>query len=477
MCAAPSLPTATVRPLSAGERVAAIADPDSVAPVNAELSAPRASQHLARFDIRPQDDDGVVAVRATLRGHRVLIAAQDERFVGGSAGANHADALRQLFERARAERPFAVVLLAASGGVRLHEANPAELALARALRSLCDLRVAGVPVLAVGVGDVFGGVAVLALAADRFASLPGARIGLSGPAVVEMVRGRGELDGADAAAVARVYGGEVRARAGQIELLPDDAEAIREWVATVAPAQRTFAERVEGAQATLAARLVGRRDGGSTQNVQRIATAVGVPRTPLPRRLAPIYACARPVDRHGWLWRMTDAPIWLTRPAALATFGAAEVHALDAALLEHVVSDAGSTLFLVGDSCGHEISRAAEAIGIAQYLAQHAAVVALLRSRGVRILGLLTATGHSAVFFVDALQSDRVYALANARVVAMEPDVIARVTKQEGRRLRELIESDPLLGQPVRHFAACGGIAGILPELTPERLVALASSG
>ncbi len=476
MCSLSSPPVAPVRSLPAGARITAIADAGSVAPVSVELSAPRASKHLARFGIRAQDDDGIVLARATLRGHPVLLAAQDERFVGGSAGANHADALRRLFEVARDERPFAVVLLAASGGVRLHEANPAELALARALRAMGDLRASGVPVLALGIGDVFGGVAVLACAADRLALIPRARLGLSGPPVVEMVRGRDELDAGDAAAVAMVYGAEARASGGQLELVPDGAEAIREWVATVAPGQPAFAERVEATQAALAARLVGRRDGRPAPEVQRITSALGLPRTPLPRRLAPIYARARAVDRHGWLWRMTDAPLWLARPAALATLCAEEVHALDAALLEHLGNERAATLFLVGDSCGHEISRAAEALGIAQYLAQHAAVVALLRSRGVRTLGLLTATGHSAVFFVNALQADRVYALPNARVVAMEPDVIARVTKQEGRRLRELIENDPLLGQPVRHFAGWGGIAEILPDVTPERLVALASS-
>ena len=84
--------------------------------------------------------------------------------------------------RARREHPVAVVLLLASGGVRLHEANAAELALARVLRTMLDARVEGVAVLAIGAGHVFGGTSVLACAADRLALLPGSRIGLSGPA-------------------------------------------------------------------------------------------------------------------------------------------------------------------------------------------------------------------------------------------------------------------------------------------------------
>ncbi len=234
MCAEPPARPAglALRPLSPRERIAAVADPGSVQSVDASFEAPRPSPHLARWGIAAQDDDGVVVARATLDGAKVLLAAQDERFLGGSAGANHGDTLRRLFVRARAERPAAVVVLAASAGVRLHEANPAELALARALAALLDLRAAGVPVLVVGVADVFGGASVLACAAQRTALLPGVRLGLSGPAVVETARGRSELDAGDAQAIAAVFGAEARAAAGHVELLADTSGALRRWIAS-----------------------------------------------------------------------------------------------------------------------------------------------------------------------------------------------------------------------------------------------------
>jgi hypothetical protein len=40
-------------------------------------------------------------------------------------------------------------------------------------------------------------------------------------------------------------------------------------------------------------------------------------------------------------------------------------------------------------------------------------------------------------------------------------------------RLRELTDDDPLVGTPVRHFAAWGGIDATLPDLAPARLAAL----
>ncbi|MEP6679338.1 MAG: biotin-independent malonate decarboxylase subunit beta, partial [Betaproteobacteria bacterium] len=106
----------------------ALADTGSVV----SLDAPRASPWLARFGIAAQEDDGVATAALSIGGARVLAAAQDERFVGGSLGARHAQALEGLFRRAVDERPAAVVLLMASGGVRLFEANAAELAAARA---------------------------------------------------------------------------------------------------------------------------------------------------------------------------------------------------------------------------------------------------------------------------------------------------------------------------------------------------------
>jgi biotin-independent malonate decarboxylase gamma subunit len=131
-------------------------------------------------------------------------------------------------------------------------------------------------------------------------------------------------------------------------------------------------------------------------------------------------------------------------------------------------------LIHVGDSSGHEASRSAEALCISQFLAQHAAVLALLRSRGARIRGLLTTLGHSAAFFATALQADEVYALSSARVVAMEPAAIARVLRLPEREIAALVESDPLVGQPVAQFARWGGITGILPDDDPRRLRALA---
>jgi hypothetical protein len=92
----------------------------------------------------------------------------------------------------------------------------------------------------------------------------------------------------------------------------------------------------------------------------------------------------------------------------------------------------------------------------------------------VRIRGLVTTLGHSAAFFATALQADEVYALSSARVVAMDPAAIARVLRLPEREIAALVEGDPLVGQPVAHFARWGGINAILPDDDAQRLRALA---
>ena len=424
-----------IRPLPSTARIAALADDGIVT----SLDGSRPSPYLDRFGLAAQDDDGVATARIEVAGAPVIIAAQDERFLRGSVGANHGEALRALFVRAQHERPAAIVVLLASGGVRLHEANAAELALARALRALFDARIAGVPVLTIAVGDVFGGSSILACAADRTALLTSARIGLSGPKVIESVHGKWELDADRPDDVQAVFGAYARASRGNVDRIVDDVDAIRGWIRMAAANALPFADQVVKTQALL---------------------ATGAPSglAPLPLRTA--LPGARADDTGGWLWRAGE--LWATRPAGSTAFGIDFAQGLDTALLTKLLDpqfNARETIVIVEDSPGHEVSRAAEMRFISRYLAHHAAVLALARSRGHRLVGFLVGTGHSAAFFVNALQAPELYALPQSRVVAMEPAAIARVT---GLDVANLIEDDLLLGQPIRHFAALGGVEAIV---------------
>ena len=421
-------------------RIAALADPGS-----ASLLPPAgASEHLARHGIAAHEDDGVVTARVRLEGTPMLVAAQDERFLSGSVGERHGRALHRLFDEVRHGEAKAIVLLLASGGVRLHEANAAELALARALAALLDARVSGIPVIAVAVGNVFGGTSVLACAADRLAMLPGTRIGLSGPKVLESVHGKWELDADDVRDIDAVFGAAARSGMGYVDLVADDTDAIRAWICQAAREREDFAASVAAMHARLRGRIAGE-------------TAHAPPFEALP-----CFDGAAPVDNAGRLWLRDEC--WLTRPNPGTTLGPVDLHAQDDALLTQLTPRRAATpdtVLLVEDSAGHAVSRAAEMRFESQYLAHHAAVLALLRARGYRLIGLLAGTGHSAAFFSNALQAHALYALPDARVVAMEPSAMARVT---GLAAGTLVEDDPLVGQPVRHLQAQGGVVAIVPD-------------
>jgi len=182
------------------------------------------SPHLARLDAPLAFDDGVVVGRATVAGHKVLIAAQEGRFNGGSVGEVHGAKIRGLLDKALLEKPAAVLLLVDSGGVRLHEANAGLIAISEIMRAVLRVQAAGIPVFAFVGGScgAFGGMGIVTrLCAEVVMSEQG-RLGLSGPEVIETVKGVEEFDSRDRALVWRVNGGKLRRALGDATRLVDD---------------------------------------------------------------------------------------------------------------------------------------------------------------------------------------------------------------------------------------------------------------
>jgi hypothetical protein len=349
------------------------------------------------------------------------------------------------------------VLFVDSGGVRLHEANAAELALARALSALFDVRRGGIATLAIVTGAAFGGASVLASACEHLRFLPDARFGLSGPRVVETAHGKAELDAADPAAVAALFGASARVAAGIGARVDPDRDSLRGAIRAAAQDAQPFGRTtLETWDAKLAARLA----------AAGFAPAAA---SHSPATLA-MWPDATQVDSTGWLWRLRDSDVHVLRPLAPLAFSPAVAVAIAAALDDGLAP--GAPLVVVEDSPGHAATRAAEALGVSEFLAAHAARIALLQQEGGVVLGLLAGCGHSAAFFVNALQAATLDALGNARIEAMAPDAIARVTRLPATALAALIEGDALMGQPVRHLEALGGVARTHAELTSTALLA-----
>lgn len=182
------------------------------------------SPHLAQLDVPGAFDDGIVVGAGRLRGLDVLIAAQQGAFMGGGVGEVHGAKLTGLLERATALRPDAVLLLLDSGGVRLHEANAGLIAISEIMRAVLAARAEGIPVLAlIGSGNgAFGGMGIVARCCSAVLMSEEGRLSLSGPEVIETVRGVEEFDARDRALVWRVTGGKHRYLIGEADQLVAD---------------------------------------------------------------------------------------------------------------------------------------------------------------------------------------------------------------------------------------------------------------
>lgn len=188
------------------------------------------SPHLALLGVPSSFDDGVVIGSGTLAGQPVLIAAQEGEFMGGGVGEVHGAKLVGLFQRALRDKPAAVIVLAESGGVRLHEANAGLIAVSEVMRALLDARAQGIAVIMLigGANGCFGGMGLIARCADHVVMSDMGRLAMSGPEVIESSHGVEEYDSRDRALVWRTTGGKHRFLMGDCDaLVEDDVAAFR----------------------------------------------------------------------------------------------------------------------------------------------------------------------------------------------------------------------------------------------------------
>ena len=221
--------------LTARERIAHLLDADAFQ----EWLGPAqriTSPHLAQLGVPYSFDDGVVIGSGTLQQQTVFIAAQEGEFMGGGVGEVHGAKLVGLLRRALQSRPKAVLILAESGGVRLHEANAGLIAVSEVMRALLDVRAAGIPVIMLigGANGCFGGMGLIARCADHVVMSDTSRMSMSGPEVIESAHGVEEFDARDRALVWRTTGGKHRFLMGDCDrLVEDDVAAFRATAASL----------------------------------------------------------------------------------------------------------------------------------------------------------------------------------------------------------------------------------------------------
>ncbi len=250
------------------------------------------SPHLAQLGVPSAFDDGVAIGRATLDGRQVFVAAQEGAFMGGGVGEVHGAKLVGLLQRALRDRPAAVLLLAESGGVRLHEANAGLIAVSEVMRALLDVRAAGIPVIVLigGANGCFGGMGIVARCADFIVMSDAGRLAMSGPEVIEASHGVEEFDSRDRALVWRTTGGKHRWLMRDCDaLVEDDVEEFRAAaVAAIGASKPLTLEVLEEEHTLLTARLhalpadlAGRDEATQLWRTLGIADAQRVPDLPV----------------------------------------------------------------------------------------------------------------------------------------------------------------------------------------------------
>lgn len=170
------------------------------------------SPHLAVLNLPAEADDGIVIGEAFLQQKAVLVAAQQKDFMGGAVGEIHGAKLTGLFKAAVKARIEVVIVLIDSGGVRLQEANAGEIAISETIRAIFEARNQGIMTIGVvcGKNGAFGGMGIISACLDYIIMSEVGRSGVSGPDVIQAVKGIEAFDAEDRALVWRVYGGKTR---------------------------------------------------------------------------------------------------------------------------------------------------------------------------------------------------------------------------------------------------------------------------
>ena len=140
---------------------------------------------LAEAKKQTGENDALVAMRGTLKGIPVVVAAFEFAFHGGSMGYVVGERFTRAADVALKEN-IPLICFPATGGARMQEALISLMQMAKTSAILEKLKLQGTPYFSIMTDPVYGGVsASLALLGDINAAEPGARAGFAGPNIIE----------------------------------------------------------------------------------------------------------------------------------------------------------------------------------------------------------------------------------------------------------------------------------------------------
>lgn len=135
--------------------------------------------------------------------------------------------------------------------------------------------------------------------------------------------------------------------------------------------------------------------------------------------------------------------------------------ALAGAVLDTVRHHPGRPILLAVDTSGQRLSHRDELLGINGYMAHLAKSIALARSHGHTVLGLVYSKAVSGGFLASSLLADACHALPEAEVMVMNLPAMARVTKIPLEKLQDLSRSSPVFAPGVANYVAMGAVESV----------------
>ncbi|MFD1120805.1 acetyl-CoA carboxylase carboxyltransferase subunit beta, partial [Sphaerisporangium aureirubrum] len=202
--------------MGARERLASLADPGSVRPLEA---AEGPHDPLGFTDTRPYPqrlaaarrdtglDEAVLCAEVSVRGRAAVLAVMDFAFLGGSLGCAVGERVTAAAERAVAAA-VPLVIVSASGGARMQEGALALMQMAKTSQAMAELDEAGLLTVSVVTDPTYGGVAAsYATLADVIVAEAGAHMGFAGPRVIAGTLGQTLPDGFQTAETLLAGGG------------------------------------------------------------------------------------------------------------------------------------------------------------------------------------------------------------------------------------------------------------------------------
>lgn len=140
---------------------------------------------IAQAQKQTKENDALVVMSGALQGKKIVVAAFDFGFMGGSMGSVVGERfVRGVNKSLQISAPF--IVFTASGGARMQESLFSLFQMAKTSAALTRLSAAGIPYISFMTDPTMGGVsASLAMLGDINIAEPAALIGFAGPRVIE----------------------------------------------------------------------------------------------------------------------------------------------------------------------------------------------------------------------------------------------------------------------------------------------------